>query len=127
MNNIYKNSINPLRKFGAYISTATVSFVVGAKLTFAAPTPGTGIQNPINVPTFPDFINAILNLIITIGIPIAAIFLIYAGFMFVTARGNETQLATAKKAFFGAIIGTAILVGAQVLSNVITQTINSLQ
>lgn len=110
----------------AIFAGSALSFL-WVKTAFAVTTLSTGLQNPINVPSFPEFINAILGIIVTIGIPVAAIFLIYAGFMFVTAKGNEQQLATAKRAFVGAIIGTAILVGAQVLSNVITQTISSLQ
>lgn len=113
-----------LNKPGAIVTSALTVFFVWARVSLAA---AGGIENPINVPSFPDFIKAIIDIIVTIGIPVAAIFLIYAGFMFVTAKGNEQQLATAKRAFVGAIIGTAILVGAQVLSNVITQTINSLQ
>jgi len=87
---------------------------------------GTGIQNPISFCTFGAFIAAILDIVVTIGIPIAAIFIIYAGFLFVTARGNEQQLEKAKSALIAAIIGTAVLLGASVLANAIDATIQGI-
>lgn len=88
---------------------------------------GGGLQNPIAYNSFSAFIAAILNIVIAIGIPIAAVFIIYAGFLFVTARGNEAQLAKAKTALVWAIVGTAILLGANVLANGINATIQSIQ
>jgi len=85
-----------------------------------------GIQNPIAYNSFGAFVSAILDIIITIGIPIAAIFIIYAGFLFVTARGSEDQLKKAKSALVAAIIGTAILLGAKVFADAIDATIQSI-
>jgi len=87
---------------------------------------GGGIQNPISFNTISDFIAAILEVIVKIGIPIAAIFIIYAGFLFVTARGNEKQIEKAKYAFIWTTIGTAILLGASIFADIISTTINNL-
>ena len=53
--------------------------------------------------------------------------MVYAGFLFVTARGNETQLGTAKKAFLGAVIGTAIIMGVWVIAKAIVGTVNAIR
>jgi uncharacterized MnhB-related membrane protein len=49
--------------------------------------------------------------------------IIYAGFLFVTASGNETKLETAKRALTYALIGTAILLGSVVIAKGIEATI----
>lgn len=77
------------------------------------------LPNPVNANTFTELINLFAGLAVQIGIPIAAIFIIFAGFQFVTARGNETKLQAAKKTFYWAIIGTVILVGAWVIAKAV--------
>lgn len=88
---------------------------------------GSGLSNPISYNNIMDFVQAILQVVLKIGIPVAAMFIIYSGFLFVKAQGNEKELAEAKKAFTYAVIGTAILLGSWLLAQGIASTINSLQ
>ena len=74
-----------------------------------------------------EFVKAILEVVLKIGIPVAAMFIIYSGFLFVKAQGNEAELTKAKNAFTYAVIGTAILLGSWLLAKGIESTINSLQ
>lgn len=66
--------------------------------------------------TIPKFIKATLDLVIKVGIPVASVFLIFAGFMFLTAQGNESKLTAAKSAFFYSCVGFGILIGAWLFS-----------
>lgn len=86
------------------------------------------IQNPIGGGdmTIVDFIQKVIDFALTIGIPIIAIAIIYAGLLFVTARGNDKQLETAKNAFTYAVIGGAILLGAFIFAKLIKETIESI-
>ncbi len=86
---------------------------------------GTGgeLTNPLNVGSIPALVESIAALAAKIGIPIAAIFIIYSGLLFVTARGSEEQLKKAKTNFMWAMIGTAILLGAWVIAKAIKETI----
>ncbi len=84
---------------------------------------GGGLTNPLNSCSFAELVTTIANLAMKIGIPIAAIFIIYAGLQFVTARGNEEKLKSAKTNFYWAMIGTAILLGANVIATAISETI----
>lgn len=86
---------------------------------------GSTLTNPLNSSSFAELIESIAKLAAKIGIPIAALFIIYSGLLFVTARGNEKQLETAKASFTWAIIGTAILLGAWVIASAIEATIRS--
>jgi len=87
------------------------------------------ISNPLGetIKDLPTFIATILDIVVNIGLPIAIFFIVYAGFLFVTARGNESKLETAKLAFLYSIIGTAILLAAKLLAVVIAGTIASLK
>jgi hypothetical protein len=57
---------------------------------------------------------------------VAVCFIIYSGFLFVTARGKPEQITKAKTNFFWTIIGVAILLGARVIVSIITGTIESI-
>lgn len=84
------------------------------------------IPNPLgDTATFSELILKITNIVLKIGYPIAVIFIIYSGLLFVTARGSEEKLKTAKKTFLWAILGTAVLLGATVLAEAIKATIES--
>ncbi|MBU3925661.1 pilin [Patescibacteria group bacterium] len=84
------------------------------------------IDNPLGTTsTFADLISKIASIVLKIGFPIAVIFIIYSGFLFVTARGSEEKIKTAKKTFTWSIIGTAVLLGAEILALAIKATIES--
>jgi hypothetical protein len=88
------------------------------------------IPNPIgrHGDTIPALFRAIVdNIILPIGGVLAVLAFIYSGFLYVTAQGNETKIATAHRALLYTAIGTAILLGAWVISSVIENTINSLR
>ncbi len=69
----------------------------------------------------------ILDILVLIGTPIAAIFIMYAGFMYVTAKGDATQVKNATEALKWAVVGTAVLIGASVISGLIAGTIGQLR
>jgi hypothetical protein len=84
------------------------------------------LENPTNVPTLYDFIKAVLTIVVKIGIPIATVFIIWSGFLFLTAQGDEAQLKKAKQSFVWACVGTAVLLGAWLLATAIKSTIDQL-
>lgn len=91
-------------------------------------TGGIGISNPLkDICTIPQFIKAIFErIVLPLGMSIAVLFIVYSGFLFVTAQGNETKLTKAKSAFFWAIIGTAVLFGSWAIATIISNTIDEL-
>lgn len=85
------------------------------------------LDNPLSATSLFCFLKDILDVFLTVGIIIAVLFMVYAGFLFVTARGDETQLGKAKSAFLGAVIGTAIIMGVWVIAKAIVGTINAIR
>lgn len=77
------------------------------------------LKNPIGADSFPQVVERFAALLATIGLPIASIFLIYSGYLFVSARGNATQLEEAKKNFWWTIVGTLLLIGAVAIAEAI--------
>src|SRR3989338_4173997 len=68
--------------------------------------------NPLKTDSFTSLMQSISQLAVQIGIPIAALFIIYSGLKLVMARGNEDAIKDAKKGLTWAIIGSGILIGA---------------
>jgi len=88
---------------------------------------GGGLENPLEIGTLMGFVEKILNIVVTIGIPIIAIFIIYSGFLFVKAQGNEAELKKAKDTFLYTIVGAAIVLGSWIFAQAIAGTINALK
>lgn len=84
------------------------------------------LDNPIKADSFKELADIIANVMIAIGIPVAAIFIIYAGFLFVSARGSEDQITKAKTTFYWTILGVALLVGAKIVASALQTTITGL-
>lgn len=85
------------------------------------------IKNPIKADSFGELITDILNIIITIGVPIITLGVVYSGFLFVDARGNESKITQAKQTFMYTIIGAAIVLGALVIVEIIEGTVGQLR
>lgn len=70
--------------------------------------------------------NIVEKVIIPIGGVLCVLAFIYAGFRYVWARGKPTAIQEANRALLYAAIGTAVLLGAWVISKVIENTIGAL-
>ncbi len=104
----------------------SVFFIVPVMLFADPPGPPAPIRinNPLSeINDIPTLITTIVDAITTIGYYIVVIFIIYAGFKFVTARGNDKELGDAKNIFLWTVIGAAVLLGASILSTVIKNTV----
>lgn len=77
--------------------------------------------------TLYDFIRVVVtDIVLPIGGLVSVIYIILAGFKFVTAQGDEKKIGDARRALLYGAIGAAIVLGAWVIVQVIQTTINSL-
>jgi|SRR3989338_9022550 len=84
-------------------------------------------MNPLSgVASVQQLIMKILNLVVQVGLPIIVLMIIYAGFKYVTARGNPAKIQEAHNAILWTVIGAAVILGAAVISHAISGTITSL-
>jgi hypothetical protein len=87
----------------------------------------TTIDNPLGSTTITQFIKDVLDIVITIGVPIAVVMIIIAGLRFVTAGGNEANISRARTMLLWTVIGTAVLLGAWLIATAIQGTIDSIR
>ncbi len=83
--------------------------------------------NPLGERTLTEFFLDLLQILLIFAVPIIVFFIIYAGFLYVTARGNQEQVTKATRALGYAILGGVIILGAQVILTVIEGTVSALQ
>jgi hypothetical protein len=87
----------------------------------------TSLVNPLRgIDTFEELLARILEAVVRIGAIFLTAAIIWVGFLFVAARGNEEKLKNARKALMYAVIGGLILLGAQAIASVIQSTVGSL-
>jgi hypothetical protein len=68
----------------------------------------------------------LLKAALVIGIPIAILFIVWAGLQFVLAQGKPDKLTKARENFLNVIIGIAIFVGSSLIASVIVNTLQQL-
>ncbi len=99
-------------------------------LAFAAETPPNsikiGIKNPINADSVSAVMLKFFDILIQLGAVVVTLAIIYAGFLFVMAKGNPEELNKAKTTLFWTITGSLVLLGAQVIAQIIEKTIKQL-
>ena len=83
------------------------------------------LKSPFAFETVSQLVAKILEIVVKVGWILAFFFIIWSGFLFVTAAGSEEKLKTAKATFVWTFIGSCIVLGAQVLSSIVENTVKS--
>jgi hypothetical protein len=81
------------------------------------------IENPLEAENITQLFASIIDVVLVFAIPIIVFFIIYAGFLYVTARGNESTIQKAHMALLYALIGGLLILGARVLIDVVKGTV----
>ena len=84
------------------------------------------ICNPLQSTTILEFLENIIEVLLIFALPVIVFFIIFAGFKFVTAHGNESEITVAKTALTWAVVGGVIILGARLIIEVIQGTIRVL-
>lgn len=86
------------------------------------------LQNPLGgVNTIPELIAKILDIILKVAVPAIVLFIIYAGFLYVTARGDSKKIEAAHETLKYTILGAAIILAAWTIAQALVGTINKLK
>ncbi len=72
-----------------------------------------------------SFIKNIIQVMVTLAGAVAAGFFVWGGFRYITSSGNPEALDGAKKTILYSAIGLAVVLGAYVLMNIVTQLATS--
>jgi len=115
-------------KFFSVVATLVLSFPFITRATSDSTGPGNipiKLENPLVVNSLNDLLVAILNIVMVLMVPVIVFFIIYAGFLYVTARGNAEQVKSATRALTYAIIGAILIIGAFAIAQIIKATVDS--
>jgi hypothetical protein len=80
------------------------------------------LSNPLELDSVQALIYAIVDIFRIITTPIVVVFVIYSGFLFVTARGNAETLDRAKRMLLYAIIGGVVIAGSLAIGVIVENT-----
>jgi TRAP-type C4-dicarboxylate transport system permease small subunit len=83
------------------------------------------LENPIgSIGSVPELLASILNVLLIVAMPIIVLYLIYAGFQYVIARGKPEELQKANRSIMYGLIGAVIVVGAFAILEIITNLVD---
>ena len=120
-----------MMKFFQRITAICSAYFITASVAFAQIkcTGNNGeLCNPLSneFSTIPNFIAGALKILVMVALPIITIFIVYSGFLFVTAQGKPGELENAKQNFFFVIIGALLIMSAWILATLIGGTVTQL-
>lgn len=84
------------------------------------------LQNPLSVGGVSDFVALVLKVMVMIALPIITLFIVYSGFLFVSAQGNQEKLGDAKRNLLYVLIGSILILGAWVIATLIGGTVSQI-
>ncbi|MCK5588896.1 MAG: hypothetical protein KAI16_01125 [Candidatus Pacebacteria bacterium] len=100
-----------------------VTFYFLPKFTLAV----SSITNPIQgFSTLAEFLEAIIKAITYLAIPFIVLAFIYSGFLFIKSQGSMEDIKKAKKALVTTTLATLIILGSNVILQIVTATTNQL-
>jgi len=108
-----KRLIVPTLLAAGFLAGATAALAAGG-FGLNEAVKGTGIPQTTNIASL---IGKILQTVLGFVGTLFLLLMVYAGFIYMTARGDEKKVGEAKKMIVGAIIGVVIIAGAYALTS----------
>lgn len=107
-----------------YLCALILSVLYAPRAVFAA---GMTLPNPIKSTTIQDFLLKIIDILLVFALPLIILYIMYAGYLFVMARGNPAKVTEARTALLWAVAGGVIVLGAKIILGVVQGTATALQ
>ena len=116
--------MNRLARFSSVLAASFFSLFALAHAQSSQPQ----LQNPLNsdFSSIPSFIAGALKVMVEVALPIISLYIVYSGFLFVVAQGNEEAISKAKRNFLYVIIGATLILGAWVIATLIGGTVTQI-
>lgn len=85
------------------------------------------LDNHLKVGNVQAALLAIIDILLVFALPLIIIYIMYAGYLFVTAQGNPAKVTEARSALLWAVVGGVIVLGAKIIFTIVDNTAKSLQ
>lgn len=117
-----------IRAFGASAGASLLLWGTRAALAFSVDDTGlTKTAKTAGIPTqntsLPELIGSLLNGLLSLVGVVFLVLVVWGGFLWMTARGNEQQVEKAKNLITSAIIGLIIVAGGYVITNFVLEQV----
>ncbi len=96
-------------------------------VAFAECSQSSGLCNPLGYSDLTTFLKKLLQIVAQIGFPVIVLFIVYVGFLYISAEGKPEKISKVHKYFLWTLVGALIILGAQALSIAIQGTVTNLQ
>lgn len=84
------------------------------------------LENPLGgIGTLDGLFIEIVNVLLIIAVPIIIFFIIFAGFTYVTAKGNPEKIKLASQSLLYGVIGGVIILGSSAIMVIIRNVVNA--
>ena len=81
------------------------------------------IKNPLTgINSLEKLLDVFVQAIVKLGSVVVVFMIIYSGFLFVKAQGNDSELTAAKNTFMWTVIGAVVLLGARAIAAMVQGT-----
>ena len=84
------------------------------------------IQSPTDLTDLGSVIAAVVNIVQVLLIMATTLYLLYAGLMFVTARGEPSKITAARDALLWGMVGAALILAARVIVTTLQTSVTSI-
>jgi predicted small integral membrane protein len=101
------------------------SIILNSLLLTALIIPSLAYAQTADVAKIENFIKSIIQILVTLSGLIAAGFFVFGGLGYITSTGNPESLDRSKKTLVYSGIGLAIVLGAYVLTNIVSELAKS--
>ena len=101
--------------------------IITPGLVWAADDPVAIFANPLQVSSITELLAKVLDIVVQVGLVFIVFFIIFAGFQFVTARGDTTKITKAREALVATLIGSAIVLGSYAIVTALNNTVCQLR
>jgi fucose 4-O-acetylase-like acetyltransferase len=125
-----KSSFLSIFKYLAIIPVLFIVFSLSASSVQAGGSPPAidqvTLENPLNnINSIDALLVAILNIVMILMVPVIVFFIIYAGFKYVMAQGNASQVEEATRALTYAVIGGVLILAALAITEIIRNVVTA--
>ncbi len=85
------------------------------------------ILNPLGTDSVIIFLTQIIEILLVFAIPIIVLFIMYGGWTLVMAQGKPDQITKGNNTILWALVGGVIILGVNIIIDVIKSTVTALQ
>lgn len=115
------------KKYQLLIPIPFLLVIITPGLVWAADDPVAIFANPLQVSSITELLAKVLDIVVQVGLVFIVFFIIFAGFQFVTARGDTTKITKAREALVATLIGSAIVLGSYAIVTALNNTVCQLR